>query len=109
VAALADWSKLAGSKDRPAIARTRIGVVGSAELATNRVFDLLGNRQFVSSLVQWVAQQDDLISAGRPAVGFDKIVLTAAQKNRLIRSGIVIPTIGFLVPLPLAALRLKRG
>jgi ABC-2 type transport system permease protein len=109
LAALSDWSRLTGSKDRPDIARTRIGVVGSAELATNRIVDILGNRQFTSALVQWVAQEDDLISAGRPPGGFDKVVLTSAQKDRLVRQGILLPALGLLVPLPLAALRLRRG
>ena len=78
-------------------------------MATNRVIDILGNRQFTSALVQWVAQEDDLISAGRPATGFDKVVLTTTQKDRLIRQGIVFPTVALLLPLPFAVLRLKRG
>jgi len=109
LAALSDTSTLTGAKDKPEIARTRIGVVGSAEMATNRVVDILGNRQFTSALVQWVAQEDDLISAGRPATGFDKVVLTTNQKDRLIRQGIVFPTVAVLLPLPFVVLRLKRG
>lgn len=109
LAALADWSRLEGGEDNPSIARTRIGVVGSAEVATNRMIGMFGNREFMSKLVQWIAQEDDLITAGRPPVGFDKLVLTADQKDRLIRQGIVFPTLALLVPLPLAALRLRRG
>jgi ABC-2 type transport system permease protein len=109
LAALSDTSRLTGPDDHPEIARTRIGVVGSAEMATNRVIDILGNRQFTSALVQWVAQEDDLISAGRPATGFDKVILTTTQKDRLIRQGIVFPTVALLLPLPFAVLRLKRG
>jgi ABC-2 type transport system permease protein len=109
LAVLSDTSRLTGPADKPEIARTRIGVVGSAEMATNRVVDILGNRQFASALVQWVAQEDDLISAGRPATGFDKVVLTTTQKDRLIRQGIVFPTLALLLPLPFAVLRLKRG
>ena len=109
LAALSDTSTLTGARDKPEIARTRIGVVGSAEMATNRIIDILGNRQFTSSLVQWVAQEDDLISAGRAATGFDKVVLTTTQKDRLIRQGIVFPTVALLIPLPFAVLRLKRG
>ena len=109
LAALADSSRLEGTAEAPSVARTRIGVVGTVEVATNRMIDILGNQQFVTALVQWIAQDDDVVAAGRPPAGFTKLVLTGAQKNRLIRQGIVLPTLALLVPLPLAALRLRRG
>ncbi|HEY4409944.1 MAG TPA: Gldg family protein, partial [Acidimicrobiia bacterium] len=56
LAALADWSHLGGTDHEPTIARTRIGVVGTAEGITNGLFDMFGNREFGTALVQWVAQ-----------------------------------------------------
>jgi ABC-type transport system involved in multi-copper enzyme maturation permease subunit len=109
LAALADWSRIDGGDDNPSIARTRIGVVGTAEILTNGLFDMFGNRELSTALIQWVAREDDLLAAGRPPTGFSKVVLTAAQRNRLVRQGIVFPAVAVLLPLPWAVLRLRRG
>ena len=109
LAALADWSRIDGGDEKPTIARTRIGVVGTAELMTNGLFEMFGNREFSTALIQWVAREDDLLAAGRPVTGFAKVVLTSAQKDRLVRQGIVFPAIAVLLPLPWAILRLRRG
>lgn len=114
LAALVDWSRIEGGEtgkdgDSPSIARTRIGVVGTAEFLTNGLFDMFGNRDFATALIQWVAQEDDLLAAGRPVNGFTKVILTEAQKGRLVRQGIVFPALAVLLPLPWAALRLRRG
>lgn len=109
LAALADWSRIDGGDDKPTIARTRIGVVGTAEMMTNGLFEMFGNREFSTALIQWVAREDDLLAAGRPPTGFAKVVLTGAQKDRLVRQGIVFPAIAVLLPLPWAVLRLRRG
>jgi hypothetical protein len=109
LAALSDWSHLGGTEHAPEVARTRIGVVGTAEGITNGLFDMFGNREFATALVQWVAQEDDVLAAGRPPTGFSKVVLTAAQKDRLVRQGIVFPALAVLFPLPWAAWRLRRG
>jgi hypothetical protein len=92
-----------------AINRTRVGVVGSVDVAANRGLELLGNGDFMLALVQWVARDDDLVAAVRPSTGLYKLVLTEGQRNRLIRQGIVFPSLAVLLPLPLALLRLKRG
>jgi hypothetical protein len=109
LAGLADWGRIEETEREPHVARTRIGVVGSAELITNRMLALLGNREFATALVQWIAYEDDLIAAGRPPVGFDKLVLTSAQRNRMVRQGIVVPGVACVVPLPLVVLRMRRG
>ena len=109
LAALADWSRIDGGDEKPTIARTRIGVVGTTEVLTNGLFDMFGNREFSTALIQWVAREDDLLAAGRPPTGFAKVVLTSAQKNRLVRQGIVFPALAVLLPLPWAVLRLRRG
>ena len=114
LAALVDWSRIEGAGaggdgEGPSIARTRIGVIGTAEVLTNGLFDMFGNRDFATALIQWVAQEDDLLAAGRPVNGFTKVILTEAQKDRLVRQGIVFPAVAVLLPLPWAALRLRRG
>ncbi|MGH8999274.1 MAG: Gldg family protein [Acidimicrobiia bacterium] len=110
LAAMSDWQRIEGSTGENAeVVRTRIGVVGGVDVFTNRILDIFGNRQFATGLVQWVALEDDVIAAGRPLGGFTKVVLTTSQKDRLIRQGIVFPTLALLIPLPFAALRLRRG
>ncbi|MGH9041207.1 MAG: hypothetical protein ACRDZ3_13355, partial [Acidimicrobiia bacterium] len=88
---------------------SRLGVVGSAGIASNRLIDSFGNRDFVTGLVQWIGREDDVISAGRAYGGVHKVVLTRARRDDLVRSGIVFPSLAFLVPLPVALMRLKRG
>lgn len=83
--------------------------MGSAGIASNRLIDSFGNRDFVTGLVQWIGREDDVISAGRPYGGVHKVVLTRARRDGLVRSGIVFPSLAFLVPLPVALMRLKRG
>ncbi len=110
LAALVDHSRVAeGGGASPTINRTRVGVVGSVEVAANRGVELLGNGDYMLALVQWVARDDDLVAAVRPSTGLYKLVLTEGQRNRLIRQGIVFPSLVVMLPLPLALLRLKRG
>jgi hypothetical protein len=110
LAALVDRSRVIEGGAAPlSIDRTRVGVVGSIEVAANRGLELLGNGDFMLALVQWVARDDDLVAAVRPATGLYKLVLTEGQRDRLIRQGIVLPSLVMLLPLPLALLRLKRG
>jgi ABC-2 type transport system permease protein len=109
LAGLADWSQLRGSPAAPTIARTRSGAVGTADIVTNRNTDTLGNRQFLIELVQWVGQPDDVLAASRPPTGFSKVALTPTDKSRLVRQGIVFPTLAVILPLPFVARRLRRG
>jgi ABC-type uncharacterized transport system involved in gliding motility auxiliary subunit len=110
VAALADWSAVTTRHgEDPAVARTLIGVLGSAELATNRSLETFGNRDLVSGLIQWIARDEDIISAGRPFGGVNQLHLTEAQRRHLIRSAVVIPPLALLIPLPVTLWRLRRG
>ncbi|MGH9000731.1 MAG: DUF4350 domain-containing protein [Acidimicrobiia bacterium] len=109
LAAGVDDTRVVRDGAEPDLARTRIGVVGTAEVATNRFIDYLGNRGFLTALVQWAAQESDIVSANRDPGGFTKLVLTEADKDGLVQKGIVLPTLAALVPLPVALLRLKRG
>jgi len=108
--AVVDWSRVVdGGSGDAEIARTRIGVVGTADVAANRFIDVLGNADFVTGLVQWIAHDDDVISAGRAPGGQYKILLTSAHKADVVRRGIVFPALALLVPLPVTLLRLRRG
>ena len=109
LAAVSDAARVEGTGRNSTLARTRIAAVGTADIAANRFFGFYGNRQFLTTLVQWVALENDLISAGRDPGGFYKLVLTGAQKSDLTRRGIVYPALAVLVPLPLTFFRLKRG
>ena len=106
--ALADWSQVV-DRDGLDIHRTRLGVLGSVEAASNRFLDTFGNRDLVCGLVQWIAQEDDVIAAAREYGGVRKIQLTGPQRQHLIRSAIILPSAALLVPLPIALTRLRRG
>jgi ABC-type transport system involved in cytochrome c biogenesis permease component len=110
LAALADWSGVThGPAGEATIVRTRIGVLGSAEVATNRFLETFGNRNLVTGLIQWIARDDDIISAGRAFGGVNKVLITGEQRRHLVRSAVVLPSLAALVPLPVALLRLRRG
>lgn len=98
-----------GGRHGPAQSRTRLGVVGSADLATNRFLDLVGNRRFLTGLVQWVGEEKDIITAYRDPVGFYRLVLTRQQREQVVRRAIAYPALAALVPLPIALIRLRRG
>jgi ABC-type transport system involved in multi-copper enzyme maturation permease subunit len=109
LAAAVDASRVEGQGAAARIVRTRIGVVGTAEVATNRFSPYLGNRTLVSALVQWAGQDNDIVSAHRDPGGAAKLALTRAQKHDVVQRGIVLPTLAVLIPLPITLLRLKRG
>ena len=109
VAAAVDATAIKPSGQTSLQSRTRIGVVGSADMATNRFLDLVGNRRLLTGLVQWVSEEKDIITAYRDPVGFYKLVLTRHQREQVVRRAIVYPVFSVLVPLPVAFLRLKRG
>ena len=93
LALISDWSSVEGEAQDLEIARTRIGVVGTVEVAANGYFDRLGNGEFSTRLVSWVARQDDLISAMRPVRGVPRLVLTEDDRGGYIRNAIVFPAL----------------
>lgn len=109
LAAVADRSRVDQRNGRPVVARTRIGVVGSADFASNHFYDSYGNAEFALRLAQWVARPDDLAAAVRDPGGVQDVLVTARQRADLIRNTVIVPG---LVPLPLLALcllRIRRG
>lgn len=106
LALITDWSSVEGEPDDLEIARTRIGVVGTVEVAANGYFDRLGNGEFSARLVSWVARQDDLISAMRPVRGVPRLVLTENDRGGYIRNAIVFPA---MVAFALLLVTLRRS
>jgi ABC-type transport system involved in cytochrome c biogenesis permease component len=109
LAAASDRSVVEGSGQAARVKRSRIGVVGTAEVATNRFLPYLGNRQFLTALVQWAGMEGDIIAAFREPEGSVKLALTNADKANIVRSGIVVPVAACLLAVPFTLLRLKRG
>lgn len=116
--ALTDWSRVDQSPGGPgappgkggglALSRTRIGVVGSADLASNTFLGRFGNSTFASQLVSWVAIENDIIAAARNPGGAAKLALTQDDRGRLIRRAIAAPGGVTSVAFTLSLLRLRR-
>ena len=109
LALITDWSRVEGEPDNLEIARTRIGVAGTVEVAANGYFDRLGNGEFSTRLVSWVARQDDLISAMRPVRGVPRLVLTEDDRGGYIRNAIVFPALAAFAVLLLMWRRSRAG
>lgn len=109
LAALFDASQISEQRGEARLVTSRLAVVGSSAIASNRLIDNFGNRDFVTGLVQWVGRESDVISAGRSFGGVRKVVLTRDRRDHLVRSAIVLPALAFLLPMPVALLRLRRG
>jgi hypothetical protein len=106
--ALTDWSRVDPSTRGPELSRTRIGVVGSADLASNTFLGRFGNSTFAGQLVSWVAIENDIIAASRDPGGPAKLALTQTDRGRLVRRAIVAPGGLTSVAFALALLRLRR-
>ncbi len=109
LAALYDASAVSEQEGSATLTVSRLAVVGSSAVASNRLIDNFGNRDFATGLVQWVARETDVISAGRSFGGVRKIVLTRDRRDHLVRSAIVFPALALMIPMPVALLRLRRG
>lgn len=93
----------------PELERSRVGVVGSAEVGTNRYLVRFGNEEFLTSLVQWTLSEAEIIRAGRDPGGTRKIEISDDDQDDIVRRAIVLPTLAAVVPLPFAVRRMRRG
>ena len=99
----------ADERTAPSLFRIRIGVVGSADVASNRDLSRFGNREFTTSLVQWAETDGEIISASRDPGGVRKVELTASDQRDIVRRAVVFPGLAVLVPLPVMVRRMRRG
>ena len=78
-------------------AETRVVVAGDSDFASNGLLGFQGNRDFFTNTVNWLAQQEDLISI-RPRDPEDRrIQLTADQSERIFYLTVfIIPGLLFL-------------
>jgi ABC-type uncharacterized transport system involved in gliding motility auxiliary subunit len=76
---------------------TRVVIAGDSDFASNQVLPFQANRDFFSNIVNWLAQQEDLISI-RPRDAEDRrIQLTADQGSRIFYLAVfIIPGLLFL-------------
>lgn len=107
--ALTDWSRVENSDANPTIARTRIGLVGTAEIAANQFIDRFGNLAFATGLVSWVAIEDDVIAAMRDPAGVRKLPLVEDDRSRIIRRAVVYPSLATSAGFIVMWLRARRG
>jgi hypothetical protein len=107
--AITDWSRIDEREGGPELSRTRIGVVGNVEFATNKYLLRFGNGTFATQLVSWVAIENDIVAAARNPGGATKLALTQEDRGRLVRSAVVAPSAVTLVLFVLALLRLRRS
>lgn len=108
--AITDWSQVdAGAAGVPVLARTRIGVLGTDEVASNHFIGQFGNLTFSTKLVSWVGVENDIIAAIRDPSAVTKIALTPDDRGSLIRWAIVVPGAAALLLFGVCLLRTRRG
>ncbi len=62
---------------------TRLVVIGDSDFATNGVVGIQGNRDMFLNTVNWLAQQENLISIRAREPEDRRLTLTAGQQRRL--------------------------
>jgi ABC-type uncharacterized transport system involved in gliding motility auxiliary subunit len=73
----------AGDEDDAAPPETRLVVIGDSDFATNGVVGIQGNRDMFLNTVNWLAQQEDLISIRAREPEDRRLTLTADQQRRV--------------------------
>ena len=62
---------------------TRLVVIGDSDFATNGVVGIQGNRDMFLNTINWLAQQEDLISIRAREPEDRRLTLTADQQRRV--------------------------
>jgi ABC-type uncharacterized transport system involved in gliding motility auxiliary subunit len=73
----------AGEEANPKKPETRLVVVGDSDFAANSVAGMAGNRDMFLNMVNWLAQQENLISV-RPRSPEDRRITLTAGQDRMI-------------------------
>jgi len=109
LAALTNATELTGNGTQAVLASTRIGVVGSGAVASNEYQKSFGDQEFMMRLLQFVAQDDQIVSAYREVGANSQFNITGPQRRTLIKKCVVFPGLAALVFIPFVLWRLKRG
>lgn len=109
LAALTNATELTGAGTQAVLASTRIAVLGSAAVASNEYQKAFGDQEFFIRLLQYVAQDDQIVSAYRDVGANAQFNITGPQRRTLIRKCVVFPGLAALVFIPFVLWRLKRG
>ena len=109
LAALANATELTGTGTQAVLASTRIGVLGSAAVASNEYQKAFGDQEFFIRMLQYVAQDDEIVSAYRDVGANSQFNITGPQRRTLIKKCVVFPGLAALVFIPFVLWRLKRG
>ena len=86
-----------GQEPNPNKPETRLVVVGDSDFATNSVAGIGGNRDMFLNMVNWLAQQENLISV-RPRNPEDRRITLTAGQDRMIFwfTMVILPGLVFL-------------
>jgi len=88
----ADGAKPATGEDAPRKPQMRVMVVGDSDFASNQAAGIQGNADLFVNMVNWLTQQEDLISIHPRDAGDRRVTMTAdQQRNLLWLSLLVIP------------------
>ena len=96
-----------GEPDAPK-PETRVAVIGDSDFATNGTLGIPGNRDLFLNTIDWLSQQENLISI-RPKEADDRrITLTATQESNIFwLSLLIIP--GFIFGAGVSTWWRRRG
>jgi hypothetical protein len=109
LAALSDSTQISGNGTQAVQYGTIIGVVGSAEVASNEYQKAFGDQEFFIRLLQHVARSNDIVSAYREVGANSQFNITGPQRRALIKKTVVLPSLAALIFVPFVLWRLKRG
>lgn len=109
LAALSDATVLAGNGTGTTQFGAIIGVLGSADVASNAYQKSFGDQEFFIRMLQHVAKDNDIVSAYREVGANSQFNITADERQDLIKRTVVLPSLAALVFVPFVLWRLKRG
>ncbi|MGQ0845107.1 MAG: Gldg family protein [Sporichthyaceae bacterium] len=109
MAALLVQSNLRGINQDAELTSARIGLLGSSDIATNQYQNAFGNQELFMRMVQYIAEDDAIVSAYRDPGANSEFKVTGEQRRTLIKKTVVMPALAALVFIPFVLWRLKRG
>jgi ABC-type uncharacterized transport system involved in gliding motility auxiliary subunit len=98
----------AGQTPPPPRPETRLVVIGDSDFASNDNIPSYGNRDFLGNVVNWLAEQDNLIAI-RPKAPQDRRVTLNSQEFRLVALLVLVLVPGAVIGLGVYAWWRRRG